>query len=191
MRPQILDVDGLQSAVAERFQYLADVHQFPAWEYVLLDEIAHAAAELGVIGAAGRNAVVHHQAARAQEPADFREISGQLGAPDMLEHPDRCDFVERPGFFQLAVIQQYHPDAVLEPLFLDQAVDVRMLVLGQSDAGGVDAVVFGRPQQQAAPSRADVQETLAFVQPQLAADMVELGFLRLRQRHAGIAVIGA
>ena len=55
----------------------------------------------------------------------------------------------------------------------------------------VHAVVLGRPQQQAAPAGADVEEALALAQHQLAADVVELGLLRLRQRHVGVAVVGA
>jgi len=45
--------------------------------------------------------------------------------------------------------------------------------------------VLGRPQQQGAPSGADVEVALAGLQHQLAADVVELGFLRLRQREVG------
>ena len=44
--------------------------------------------------------------------------------------------------------------------------------------------VLGGPQQQAAPARAHVEEALARPQPQFAADVVELGFLGLRQVHA-------
>src|SRR3954470_15897196 len=45
-----------------------------------------------------------------------------------------------------------------QPALLDQPVHVGVLVLRQRDAGGVDAVVLGRPQQQPAPAGADVEE---------------------------------
>ena len=61
-----------------------------------------------------------------------------------------------------------------------------MLVLRQRDAGGVDAVVLGRPQQQARPSPSRCPGSARpALQHQLAADVVELGLLRLRQRHVG------
>ncbi len=68
---------------------------------------------------------------------------------------------------------------------------MRMLVLRQRDAGGTHAMVFGRPQQQSAPAGADIQEALARAQHQLAADVLQLGLLGLRQRHVRAAVVGA
>ncbi|MCY1550216.1 hypothetical protein D9M68_864520 [compost metagenome] len=68
---------------------------------------------------------------------------------------------------------------------------MRVLVLRQRDAGGLHAVVLGRPEQQPAPAGADVEEALALAQHELAADVVELGFLRLRQRELGRAEVGA
>ena len=62
---------------------------------------------------------------------------------------------------------------------------MRMLVARQRDARGIHAVVLGSPQQQAAPAGADVEEALALAQLQLAADVVELGLLRLGQCEFG------
>ena len=49
--------------------------------------------------------------------------------------------------------------------------------------------MLGRPQQQRAPARTDIQKTLAGLEHQLAADVIELGFLGLRQRHRGVAQV--
>ena len=68
---------------------------------------------------------------------------------------------------------------------------MRVLVLRQRDAVRPHAVVLGGPQQQAAPAGADVEEALALAQHQLAADVVELGLLRLASGIAGVAEVGA
>jgi hypothetical protein len=46
--------------------------------------------------------------------------------------------------------------------------------------------LLGRPQQQAAPAGADVQEALALAQHQLAADVLELGLLAAARSCAGL-----
>ena len=162
---------------------MADVQQLAAGKDVLLDELAHAGAELAGVDAAGRDAVVHHQAAGLEQAEDLAEVGGHVDLPHMLEHAHRGDLVEALRLVQFAVVAQFHAHPALQALFLDQPLNMRMLVLRQRDAGGVDAVVLRRPHQQAAPAGADVQELLAGLEHQLAADVVELGFLRLRQRH--------
>ena len=92
---------------------------------------------------------------------------------------------------QLAVVAQLHTHAALQAALFDEPLHMRMLIARQRDARGVHAVVLGRPQQQAAPARADVQEPVPGLQLQLAADVVELGLLRLGQRKGLRAEIGA
>ena len=65
------------------------------------------------------------------------------------------------------------------------------LAVRQRDADRADAVVLGRVQDQPAPAAADVEEAFAGAQTQLAADQVELGELRVLQRVAGVAEVGA
>ncbi|MCY1384676.1 hypothetical protein D9M69_729640 [compost metagenome] len=109
----------------------------------------------------------------------------------MLEHAHRRDLVEGLVVGQLAVVAQLHAHAALQPFFFDEPLHMRMLVLRQRDARGVHAVVLGGPQQQRAPAGTDVQVTLAGLQHELAADVVELGLLRLCQRELGRAEVGA
>jgi hypothetical protein len=66
-----------------------------------------------------------------------------------------------------------------------------VLVLAEGDSLRAHAVVLGREQQQAAPARADVEEAVALLQHELGADVLELGFLRLGDRHRGLAEVGA
>jgi hypothetical protein len=51
--------------------------------------------------------------------------------------------------------------------------------------------VLGCEHQQAAPAGADIEEAVALLQHQLGADVLELGLLRLRQRHRAVTEVGA
>jgi hypothetical protein len=109
----------------------------------------------------------------------------------VLEHAHRGDLVERPVGGQLAVVAQLDRDAPAQAARVDQALHVGVLVAAERDTVGLHAIVLGSVDKQAAPARTDVQEALAAPQHQLAADVVELGLLRLRERHAAIAEVGA
>ena len=70
-------------------------------------------------------------------------------------------------------------DLVLEPFRADALAGERSLGFGQRYAVADDAVMLGRVDQHGAPAAADVEQRLAGLQAQLAADMVELVELRL------------
>ena len=86
---------------------------------------------------------------------------------------------------------QLDAHAVAKAAPRDLARHVLELVARQRDAGRVDAVALGGPEQQPAPTAADVEETLARRQPELPADMVELLRLRGVQRVVVAAEVRA
>src|SRR3546814_13974556 len=104
----------------------------------------------------------------------------------MLEHAHRGNLVVGAGFVELTIIEQFHAYTARQSLLLNQAVYMRMLVFGQGDACCVDAVVFGRPQQPAAPTRTPVQGAFALGQLALSANLITLGLLFLRPRPVGL-----
>ena len=67
---------------------------------------------------------------------------------------------------------------------------MRMLVARYRDARRIHTIVLRSPQQQGTPAGAYVQKTLTRLKTQLAADQIQLGLLRARQRHGGVAKIG-
>ena len=134
--------------------------------------------------------MVEHEPPRAQEARHGAKVALHLRAAHVLEHAHRGDLVEGLRHLQLTVVAQLHADPALQAARLDQLLHMGMLVARQGDAGGIDAVMFGRPQKQTAPAGTDVQEPLARRQAQLAADVVELGLLCLGQRKIGRAVVG-
>ncbi|MCY1366784.1 hypothetical protein D9M69_536900 [compost metagenome] len=191
VRAQAFGIDHLQPGRRGLAQHVRHVQQLAAGKDVFLDEVAHARAELAVVQLTRGDAVVEHQPARLEQRVDLAKVGRHVGRAHVLEHAHRRDLVERLRVGQLAVVAQLHAHAALQAFFLDEPLHVRVLVLRQGDARGVHAVVLGRPHQQRAPARADVQVALAGLQHELAADVVELGFLRLRQRELGRAEVGA
>ncbi len=82
-----------------------------------------------------------------------------------------------------------HP--VLEAEALDLLLGEGELLLRQRDAVRGDAVVLRRVADEAAPAAADVEEALAGLQAQLAADHFELVALRLGDVVVPVGVVGA
>jgi len=188
--PQAFDIDGLETTVTHGLDHPTGMGQFAAGKDIALDEFTHAIAKLGVIDPCRRDAMIEQHALGPQQLAQLGKISLQLGTPHMLEHADRGDLVERLILSQVAVIEQQHPHPVGQTTTFNQTTHIGMLIVRQRNPGSLHTIVFGSPQQQPAPASPNIQETFSRLQPQLAADMVELGFLGLSQRHLRFAVIG-
>jgi len=104
----------------------------------------------------------------------------------MLKHPHADDLVVGPGRVQVAVVAILNPRPLGHPRPRDPLPRVVHLRLAQVDPGGVDSVVLRGVDHQPAPPAADVQQALAGLQAQLAADVLELGRLR-RVQVVGLA----
>ena len=132
---------------------------------------------LRVALAAPGDGMVQVDAARLQQAVDGREIGGVVGEPEMLEHADRRYLVE--AAVELGIGFHLDGDAVLQPFCADAFAGQLGLRFRQRHAMADDAVVLRRIDQHRAPAAADVEQAFARLQPQLAADMVELVGLRL------------
>ena len=99
-----------------------------------------------------------------------------IGDADLLEHADRGDLVELA--FHLRKVLQDDLDPLLQAEARHLLARQRRLFLGQRHAGRLDAVMLRGMADQRAPAAADVEEAIARLQPQLAADHVELVRLR-------------
>ena len=122
--------------------------------------------------------VQQEQAVVAQAALRHLHVGLVVAFADMFEHAQADHRVE------LAV----ELPIVLQPEFDRQAVAQlaaqRDLPLRHGHADTADAVALGGETHQAAPAAADVEQRHAAPQPQLAADQVELVFLRLIERLA-------
>ena len=129
--------------------------------------------------------------ARLQQPAHGGEIGVEIRRADVLEHADRADLVETLRPLQPRIVGQLERHLVGEPEFGRSPARNRDLFLGQRHADDVDAVVAGGVQGERAPAAADVEQRLARLQPQLAADHIEFVDLRLIEAVAPVVEIAA
>ena len=106
----------------------------------------------------------------------------------MLEHADRGDLVELAVEPRIVLEFDGHPVLQAEPR--DLLLGIGELLLGERDAVGANAVVL-RGVNERAPAAADVEKALVRLEPQLAADHVELVALRLREVVVRLGEIGA
>ncbi len=96
--------------------------------------------------------------------------------PDVLEHADRADGVERP-VGDVSVVLQADLDPVLQTRLLHPERAQLGLAFGDGDADGLDIVVPGGVHHEAAPATAHVQEPHAGSEGELLADQLVLGVL--------------
>ena len=123
--------------------------------------------------------------ARREQSLDAGDERRVVAPADVLAHLDRRHRVEG-TVSDLAVVLEPDLDPVLESLGLDPGVDEGLLLRRQGHPDDADAVLLGRVDRQRAPPAADVEVPVRRgvgqrVEPQLAADEVELVALRVLQ----------
>src|SRR5207247_5787248 len=84
-----------------------------------------------------------------------------------------------------------HATPFPESSFLDSLLGQGCLVLAQGDARRVDPVTFGGIHDESAPPAADVQQSLSWLETELAANQIQLRLLRNVERIVRRAEIGA
>ncbi len=135
--------------------------------------------------------MVQEHAAPRQQACGLSEVRVEHPAADVLEHADAHERVPGPVLRHLAVIERQHPAGLRQAGDLDALVGQLHLRPAQGDAGGVNAVLPGRVQDEAAPAAADVEEALPGLQAQLAADEVQLAELRRLEVGSAIGEVPA
>jgi len=142
-------------------------------------------------GRAGAGHLLDQQpAARPQPGAQGRAEPRVLRGADVLAHLHRGDRV-------VAVVQRVpvvlDPDlgAVPEAQAAGPLPDVAALLAGQRHAGHPDSVVLGGVDGQRTPAAAHIEQPLARLEAELAADQLELGALRIGQRGGARGPAGA
>src|SRR5206468_12298673 len=89
------------------------------------------------------------------------------------------------------IVAQLHSASIAEARGGDSFASELRLGVAEGDAQCRDVVVLRGVHDQSAPSTADVEQTLTRLQTQLAADEVELGFLRTLQIVVVMREVGA
>ena len=96
----------------------------------------------------------------------------------MLVHAHGNDLVIVYLIRHFTVVPTVDLDLPLKSHRSDPLARIRELLIAQRNADPLDAVARSRPAQQTTPAAANVQQPLARLEPQLAADMLELLLLR-------------
>ncbi len=101
--------------------------------------------------------------------------------PEMLERADADDPVYR--LVKLLPALQQNAFGAGAVGFREQVLDVVGLVLAQGEADNVDVVALHRAHHGGAPAAADVEQSHARLESEFAQREIDLGDLRLFQRH--------
>ncbi len=114
---------------------------------VLIHKLADAGTDGAAVGVGWGNAMVHEQPTVAQQTPHDAEVRRQILLPDMFEHADTRDFVERrvaEPCRGIAVVEQQHLHAFLKSGWLNALVGEGELVVWEGNADGLHAIVLRR-----------------------------------------------
>ena len=188
MQPEPLDVHDLEARALDLGQRLAEPRKVAVRKHVSIEEL-DLARRLPV--ELVDDPVVQIEAAVPQPPAHAAEERRIVRNPDVLDHADRGDLVEAGVRGQVTIVAVLDRAAPLEPFPADALGRVVGLRLRQGHAVGAHAVVLRRPDRQAAPAAPDVEQGLAGLELELAADQIELVPLGLLELAVGVAIVRA
>src|SRR6266542_1113710 len=188
VQPEVLDVQDLPARALHLGHGLGEGGEVPVREDVVEEEVRLAGplpVELVV------DAVVEIEPAVVEQATDAAEEGGIVRDPHMLDDPDGRDLVVTRVGRDVAPVTVFHETAAREP-FSSDALS-RPLGLGprERDAVGAHAVVLGGPHREAPPPAPDVEQALAGLEPELAADQIELVLLGLLELAVGVTVVRA
>ena len=127
---------------------------------------------------------------RTQQGEQVGGVHGQHRHPDVLGHADARDRVVR-AVGDVAVVLDADVDQVGDALGGHPLLGVGGLLLRQGDADDLDAVRPGRMQREGAPTATDVQHAHAFLQAELAGDVIALGELGRAEVVHALTPVGA
>src|SRR5437867_11363698 len=184
---EVLHVEDFPARTLDLRHRLGDTGQIAVGEDVLVEEIGLARPlpmELVM------DAVVEVEPAVVQHLPDATEEGGIVRHPHVLDDSDGRDLVVAGSGGQVAVVAVLDDTAAFETLPLDARGRPVGLGAGEGHPVRDHSVVLGRPDGEAAPAAADIEERLAGLEPELAAAAVYLVFLRLLQLAVGLGVLG-
>ena len=183
-----LDVADLEPGAVDQSDRLGERLHVHVGGDVRLDERPAARTVAGLV-VAPRHLLDEHPAARPQVAVDRLGEHDVLLVADVLTHLDRGDRVDGPSvtpapsrsrkWRRLTSTRSWRPRSAAR--FITKS----RCSLDRVTPDDVDVVVLGRVQRERAPAGADVEHPHAGLETELAADEVELGALRLDERHLG------
>ncbi|MCY1426919.1 hypothetical protein D9M71_427480 [compost metagenome] len=191
VQAQAFHVHHLQPHFADAGGDHRQVRQFAMGEHVAVNELASTTPDRSTIDVLGGDTVVHHQPPFPHGTEQLLAIQRQVGMPDMLEHANADNLVEATILRQVAVVEDLQVDLVGQALCLDALAAELELLLAQGDAEHLRAIFASSETRQPTPATAYVEQVVASVQAQFAAQVIELVLLRLIERVVRLTEVGA
>src|SRR5712691_2650572 len=188
VQPQVLEVDDFPAGALDLCHRLRDAGEVAVRKDMLVEKIRLAGplpVELVM------DAVVEVEPAVVEHLADAAEERGVVRDAHVLDNTNGSDLVVAGARRQVAVVTVLDEAAPLETFALDARGGPVGLRLRQRHPVRRDAVVLRGPDGEAAPAAADVEKRLPRLEPELAADEIDLVLLRLLELAVGVAVVGA
>src|SRR6267154_2776218 len=111
--------------------------------------------------------------------------------PHVLDHSDTGDLVVAISRCERPIVSDRNLATVGESGLFDALLGQRRLILAQRDTCRIHTVMLRRVHYETAPSAAYVEQPFSRLEAQLAADQIELRFLRDIERVVRRAEIGA
>jgi hypothetical protein len=174
---EVLHVPRDESRALQREQHDGELQRLAVGEHVALGERAR---RLVGVAQAG-DAVVEEDPPGPQEAGELGPVAVDLLRADVLDHADAGHLVELLAR-QVAVVEHADVDEVGDAGLRRPGARALGLRRGQRDPGDAGAVALGGVHREGAPAAAHVQQPVAGLEVQLAADQVPLGLLGLLQR---------
>jgi hypothetical protein len=162
-----------------------DREQQRAGKNVLLDEV-HAAAQFLVARVGAGDELQREQAAGFQQPGNHVGERRLVAVAQRLDHLDRDNLVELTP--DVAEIAELHLDAIIQTGRSDPLAREFVLLLRNRHGRDAATVGTGGVERPAAPTRADLEHVVRWLQAQLAAEglvLLALGGLQRELRRAG------
>src|SRR5262244_836811 len=185
---EVLHVVNFPACALHLRHGLGDAGEIAVGEHVLVEKIRLARAppvELVV------DPVVEVQPAVVEHGPHAGEEARIVDDAHVLDHPDGGDLVVARVRGQVAQVAMLDEAASLESLALDARHGPVRLGFGKRHSVRGDPVVLRRPDAEPTPAAADVEERLPRLEPELAADEIDLVRLRLLELAVGLAIVGA
>lgn len=167
MLPQALHVPGFEPGLLHRRHDRTDLVELTVGEHIAVDETPPGEASPPTRGATDR--VIEEAATRSDQAVHACEVLAEAGGADVLEHPDRADRVEG-AVVDVAVVLEPDLDPVSEAGVGDTIAGQLGMASRHGDPHTSNAVMLGGVQEHGAPTAADIEETIAGRQVELAGN---------------------
>ena len=183
VQPQVLDIQHAESPRFKDLRHLRQAGRFSSGEDVLVVPRIERRRHVPPDG------VNQPAPVRLERTVDQTTQLGKVADADMLQHADRNEGVKPATNLAIVVFEELHP--IAQPLGLRAFASVGQLLAGDVERPHAHAVLPSHVQRERSPTTTGLDHRFSRLQPQLAADVIQLRHLSFFQRQVRPRVIRA